>query len=116
MFEPLEVRRLYAASLSQGILTLRGTSASSQISVAIVNRKIVATINGAAQRFTVGSILSISVLTYSGNDTINLSGIGIATVVSSDDGNDTISGSSSADKISGGAGNDRIYGNGGDDR
>ncbi|MFT3883696.1 MAG: hypothetical protein QM703_29215 [Gemmatales bacterium] len=66
--------------------------------------------------FTLGTNLDrLDVNALGGDDSVTLSGVTLATVISGGDGNDTLIGSPQADLIYGGFGNDIIIGGGGND-
>ena len=113
----LEPRRLLAASVDgSGALTVTGSNSNDIISVAIVDRRLVVTINGAGQRFTLSSVHQISILGQSGNDSIDFRTISIPTFARGGGGNDAIFAGAGADRLLGDGGSDELYGGVGSDQ
>ena len=110
------------ATFSSGVLTVSGDSAANSIVVSrdavgriLVNGGAVAVIGGTP---TVANTASIQVSGLAGNDQITLNeanGALPAAQLSGGEGNDTLTGGSSADRLFGQAGNDTLLGNGGID-
>lgn len=116
MFEPLESRRLFSASLNFGNLHIDGTEGADNIRVFTRGLNVVVRDNGQVTRFAAAEVRNIVVSGYGGDDRIDCRG------VRADDceiygfaGNDTLFGGRDGDELSGGDGNDRLYGMGGDD-
>ena len=112
----LELRRLLSATLSGGGLAVTGTESNDVIVVAVVAGRLVARVNGAAERFTRSSVARVVVVGAGGDDDIDVSDTALPALVRGGGGHDVIRGSASADRLLGDAGNDQLYGNGGDDR
>ena len=121
MLETLESRRLLAATLSEGTLTIIGTNRSDRIEV--IRRaddvQIRVELNGAESRFRFFDVERIHISGGRGNDFIEFSGrdggIYFPSNVSGGKGNDTIHTGLGDDTLSGGNGHDRIEGDSGED-
>lgn len=132
--EILEVRSFPAATpitatFNAGLLNIQGTNNADAITVSQVNDQIsVAGIqinsNGRlVSQIAASQVQQILVAGLEGNDTIELSGIGlsegvksvITTTIDGGSGNDTLTGGGANEKLMGGVGDDLIYGRGGDD-
>jgi Ca2+-binding RTX toxin-like protein len=110
-FETLESRRFLSAVLHTGILTVRGQDGMDNTITASLNgsNQIEITINGAAaQDFDVSQVQALIIRTYSGNDTISVTDVGVNTWIASGAGNDVINTGSERDFIYGQTGNDVI--------
>lgn len=118
--ENLETRKMMAtASLSDGVLLIKGGAGNDTIIVRQVDNKISIDNTPISGQ---GSISKIVVYGYGGNDTIRLDGNGVTGqgvtvrgVVYGGGGADFIVGGGGHDLLSGEDGNDTIYGLGGDD-
>src|SRR6266536_250974 len=120
--EPLEPRRLCAATLSSGLLTVTGTSYSDTITfflnpanLAELDVKIGAT----TSRFPLASVKGIVAFGYRGNDLIQISQangvIALPTTMYGGGGNDSLLGGAGKDYLRGDEGNDAIQGVAGND-
>ena len=121
MLETLESRRLLAATLSNGTLTIIGTNRSDRIEVIsrLDDGQVRVELNGTETRFRFGDINRIHISGGRGNDFIEFSGrdggIFFPSNVSGGKGNDVIGTGLGDDTISGGTGHDRIEGDAGED-
>src|SRR5687768_8767453 len=76
LFEYLEERRLLAAVLSNGTLTVVGGNGNDAIALTLANsRTIKVQINQSSQNFTLASVSKIVVRGEAGNDTISMAAI-----------------------------------------
>jgi uncharacterized repeat protein (TIGR03803 family) len=105
------------ATLTNGTLTLTGTSGIDYISLQTDGSgNLTATLNQQmSQAFPLSSITSIDVAGGGGNDTITIAAGVPACSIGGGAGDDTITGGQGNDTINGGAGNDVIAGGPGDD-
>ena len=117
--EPCEPRRLFAATLSDGVLTITGTSRNDFIEADLRDDgRLKVEVNNAEQSFTYSQIKRIVVHGLAGNDSIEFNQrnlINIGAEVRAGDGRDTVEGTDARDTIYGGAGNDRLDGRSGSD-
>jgi Ca2+-binding RTX toxin-like protein len=128
--EGLETRRLFvadgtAALNGAGIVDAAGTSGPDTIVVQATNNNttLEVTINGTPFDFEYSDVNALSILTSSGDDSVTLVGLDVATgrhtvqaaYVNAGDGNDTLLGADGNDTLTGGQGGDSINGGGGDD-
>lgn len=104
------------ASLSNGTLTVEGTSSNDVFSVTVSGSQLTVTRNGVGKSFTAASVNAIHVFAGEGNDVIELSSSPKPVYVDAGMGDDRVYGSPLADTLTGGGGNDRLLGNAGDDR
>jgi uncharacterized protein YkwD len=116
-FQTLEVRDVPAASittnLTNGILTIEGTSGNDTILV----RQVGTNLTAAGQTFAATSVRSIVVSGESGNDTLTVDvSVTKPSRVYGGMGNDTVVGGTGDDMLFGGFGDDRLYGRSGNDR
>lgn len=112
--QSLEPRRLMAATISQGLLTVTGTESADQISLSIGNAAVDVNINGVVQ--SIGAVKKIRVFGLGGDDTIEISrSITRHASIDAGAGNDNVLGGGGSDTIAGFTGDDLIYGNVGDD-
>jgi Ca2+-binding RTX toxin-like protein len=117
MIQSLEPRRLFAASLANGVITIEGTVDSDDIRVGSSPARDILSvrINGALSTFSLKLVTRVVVLTHAGNDQVDLSGTSLPSRVKAGAGNDTLIGGAAGDNINGGAGNDTILGESGPD-
>lgn len=117
--EPCEQRRLFAASLSNGVLTITGTEGNDFIEADLRDDgRFKVEINNREQNFTYSQITRIVVQGLGGNDSIEFNQRNLITIgaeVRAGDGRDTVEGTDARDTIYGGAGNDRLDGRSGSD-
>jgi Ca2+-binding RTX toxin-like protein len=128
--EGLETRRMFvadgtAAINGAGIVEAAGTTGPDTIVVQATNNNttLEVTINGTPFDFIYSDVVSLSILTSSGDDSVTLVGLNTETgqhtapaaYVNAGDGNDTLLGADGNDTLSGAQGNDSIDGGGGDD-
>jgi hypothetical protein len=130
--ERLEMREVPAAvtaTLSNGLLTINGTSQADIIRVNQVNNRIsvqgVKIQSGSSQNADVSaaSVTKIVVNGHGGNDLIDLNSntwansqlLQVKAEVYGGTGDDTVHGTAAGDRIDGGDDNDKMYGYGGDD-
>ena len=125
--EPLELRRLLAASVDgSGVLQVSGTAANDSIVVSAAAAQVLVVINGgAAQSFAATSVKGANIQGLDGNDVIVITAdLPLCTVfggtgndkIAGGDGNETLNGNAGKDQIDGGLGNDKLNGNGGNDK
>lgn len=110
MFESLESRRLFSASLVDGLLTVEGTAGADIVD--IFGSTI--TINGTAQVFNMEEITSVIVKLGEGDDTFT-GGMDRPITIFGGMGNDTLQGGLGAEAIHAGKGNDILRGSFGND-
>jgi Ca2+-binding RTX toxin-like protein len=121
MFETLENRRLLAATLSGGVLTVTGTEGNDIIEVQKRSEsgQLKLELNGTETRYALSDVQKIVIDGLGGDDFIEYSGrrggLNIPGVINGGAGNDTLQGGPANDTIDGGDGNDRIEGKGGND-
>jgi hypothetical protein len=112
--DPLESRRLLTATLDTGLLSVVGTGANDDISVAVSGGNLNVTVNGQNQgTFALTDVNGIEVSGLNGNDSISLAGINVPATLSGGDGNDTLVGGAANDFLSGNDGNDTFFSNDG---
>src|SRR5688572_32264518 len=105
--ESLEPRQLLAASLSDGILRVSGTSAADDIAITLHSRRYRVNINGTTSSFAASAVRELTVRGRGGADDIHLSGpMSSSPNVRGDGGDDTIVGSRRDDLLVGGDGDD----------
>ena len=126
MFQHLEARRLLSSSLSNGLLTVTGTSGNDTITISVSGSNIkVAQTGSSTKSFSSSSVHKIKVSAEGGNDTVTVSssitkpctldgGSGNDNLTSGG-GNDVIDGDAGTDALHGGNGNDTLDGGTGDD-
>jgi Ca2+-binding RTX toxin-like protein len=108
---------MLAATLSNSVLTVTGTSANDVIVLTVASKtQYSITLNGQQSKFATSKVKSIVIDAGAGNDKINVKAA-IAAKVSliGGDGNDTITGGGGAESITGGAGDDSLSGGAGND-
>ncbi len=117
LIEPLEPRQLLSASISDGILQIKGTSAADSIRISR-SRGTLTVLVGAepARTFAASSIDSIRIRAQGGNDNVSpAQNLRLPLVIYGGAGNDTLIGTPGIDKLNGGAGNDSLSGEAGND-
>jgi hypothetical protein len=102
------------ANLSNGLLTMNGTSANDTMTITNSLGLVIATRNGVSSVFSSALVTGASVNGGDGADKITISAA-FPTTLLGGNGNDSIYGGSGNDSIDGGAGNDLLYGNNGND-
>lgn len=103
-------------SLSNGVLSIVGTTGNDRITVSSNGIGLTVTRNGVASVYPVSSVTRIAVQGWAGDDYIEVgSNVAANVLILGGDGNDTLHGGAGNDTIYGGAGNDLIYGHGGND-
>jgi Ca2+-binding RTX toxin-like protein len=128
--ETLEARRLFAITLSNGVVTITGTSGDDVVEFEYRSDvvQIAVTLNGSEKRYAPGLVTKFVVSSGDGNDRIEYSsangGVAVPSFIDAGAGNDivlggpvkdTIHGGDGADHIDGGFGSDQIFGEGGND-
>jgi Ca2+-binding RTX toxin-like protein len=118
-FEPLEPRRLFAASLVGGVLTITGTARHDVIEASLEDDgKLKVEINNAEQEFDYAQVNSFVVEALAGNDSVEFNDenpILKSALIRAGAGRDTVEGTNARDVVFGGTGADRIDGRGGSD-
>ena len=123
MIELLERRRLLAATLVDGVLTVDGTPGHDLILVFTTRHdglirvrlnELGRTGSEVEDQFTANDVRQVVVRAGDGNDRVHI-GLGIGTSVDGGGGNDSLIGGSGDDTLHGGSGNDRMFGGGGND-
>lgn len=120
-FELLEPRRLLAASLANGVLTVTGSNATERIDLFLSSNgsSVVVSIfggtNDSGDQFSLSSISSIHVNALDGFDIVAIAAGVPAVRVDGGAGGDEITGGDGNDSLIGGAGNDFLEGKGGND-
>lgn len=117
LVESLESRAYFSTYLSEGVLHISETNASS-VAVVRTGSSLQVTINGAQSRLPAKTIKQLEIIAGSSSGVlIDVSKAGIKSSITSNStgGNDTIYGSSKSDTIMTSDGNDLIYSLGGDD-
>src|SRR5207248_1605358 len=117
--EPLEQRRLLAASLgADGTLTVQGTAGADSVLLFSDATTITARINKVDTVFNLADVKRNLVLLGGGDDAFtadyqaaNL----LSTTVRGEGGNDSIFGTANNDRLEGGPGNDTLFGGTGND-
>lgn len=110
--DALEPRRLLAATLDAGVLTVTGTDDNEDISIALAGTTLSVTRNGASDGVfdtAVTPVTAILVDAGTGNDSVSLAGVPINATVVGGDGNDTLVGGAGSDSLAGGDGNDIFF-------
>ena len=122
VLEGLEGRRLLAASLDGGVLTVAGTDGADSITVGLnsAGTRYSVNINGDAQTFNVSAVDKLVINAGAGNDKVQFNErngrLTVSPTIDGGDGNDRITGSTRKDKVTGGRGRDFILGAKGNDR
>ena len=105
MFEQLENRRLLAASISNGVLSVVGSIGNDEINIALSETdqtQLVVNMNGTPSQFNVSDITSVSVFAGLGDDRIDIdSDVPFRFFIKCGGGDDY---------VEGGAHNDTVYG------
>jgi hemolysin type calcium-binding protein len=123
--ERLETRRLFAANLADGVLTVEGTDAGDVISLVARSSTLTVRVNAERTVFNLDAVDEVLVNALGGNDRITLGRLNVPAAVdagSGDDrvtagrGDDVITGGDGDDRISAGAGDDQLFGAAGSDR
>src|SRR3954464_13439471 len=112
--DSLECRQHLSATLTNGVLSVKGTTASEVIVVVPTADKIVVQIKSVKQTFAKTAVTSVVIAGGDGNDKI-LCDLGRAVKIDGGNGDDLVTGTELNDTITGGAGNDVIQGQGGND-
>ena len=131
MIDTLESRKLLAATLADGVLTVEGTARNDVIHVSLSSDGETITVRESSggrfrrgepteTEFAAADVESIVVNAGAGNDTITLSGkrrtpLEIPATLNGGEGDDNLFGAAGADSISGDAGDDLIAGGPGAD-
>lgn len=131
MIQPLEGRRLLAAALVDGVLTVTGTAQRDAITVSISkDGETITVTESVAKRFrkakatttefAAADVESVIVNAGAANDSVRIAGNKttdwtIPTSLNGGDGADRLSGGNGADVLNGDAGEDDLFGNGGAD-
>src|SRR5258706_10721722 len=118
--EQLEARRLLAATLVNGVLTVVGTAGDDNITVSYRadTKWFNVGVNGQGTSFGHAHVDRIIIFGLAGNDMISAShvaGFKPGVIIKGGDGNDYIKGGRNRDLLIGGAGDDSIFGNASDD-
>lgn len=112
---PPETTPTVDASLSDGVLWIKGTSGADEITVAVNAGKYIVTVGEGSVEFAASLVTSMYIEGGAGNDFITLAETAVGALVVGGDGHDTILGTANADTIHGTAGNDSISAGGGND-
>jgi ELWxxDGT repeat protein len=104
------------ASVSSGVLSVRGTILDDKITLALNGPSIEVTRDGISRSVTAASVTSIVIAAGDGNDTVSIGSGILGAYIDGGTGNDLLSGGDGKDTLSGGAGKNTLLGNGGDDR
>jgi Ca2+-binding RTX toxin-like protein len=132
--ESLENRRLFAVTLTNGVLAIDGTDAGDTISVTSRATTVTVRVNadrttynfadvdavtinglGGDDKISLGNRLDVPALIDGGGSDDRITGGRADDVITGGDGNDRISGGAGDDQLFGGAGSDRLLGGDGDD-
>jgi hypothetical protein len=104
------------ASISNGVLSVLGTSTADTISLTSSGSTLRVTRDLFSQNFSLSSLTDILIDTGAGDDTITLAPTVHASLILAGRGNDIVTGGNNNDTLYGGYGNDRLFGKGGNDR
>lgn len=104
------------ASLSNGVLTINGTSGDDVIGVSLKQSVYTVTMGGASVSFASAGVSSLEILCGDGNDRVDASSAVVPGYMLGGAGNDTLIGGIGNDTLSGGGGKDSLVGNAGNDR
>jgi hypothetical protein len=116
VFEPLEARRLFAATLNElGTLVVGGTDGPDVIRVWTRGDTVVVRDNGQVTTFPAADVRGVMVMGLGGNDRVNCRGVSVNCQILGGEGDDVLAGGRGSDEISGHDGHDRLYGMAGDD-
>src|SRR5215212_8316166 len=116
LVEPLEPRRLLAATLSStGLLTVNGTTGRDFIVLSTVSTNIRVRINASVQTFANSAVKSIKVLSGSSDDNVIADRLLRGASFDLGTGEDFLTATNYNDTILGGTGGDSVEGNGGND-
>jgi hypothetical protein len=116
MFEQLETRRMFAAALNAGLLSITGTSTHDTILISLSGDQLSVSENTVVTNFNAADVTTISVLAGSGNDYVSLgSNLSKPAYIRGQNGHDTLRGAGGPDSLYGDAGKDIIRGFGGAD-
>jgi Ca2+-binding RTX toxin-like protein len=119
VLEVLERRRLLAANLADGVLTVTGTDADDVIVLSHDGTTLSVDDNGVVSMFALADVASVRMLGLAGNDMLQVmddSGTFFAPIHSDGGaGDDFIDGAAGDDVLVGGEGNDYLFGYGGHD-
>lgn len=114
--EPLESRRLLAASLEGDLLHITGTAAADEIRVFASAGDVVARVNRVEHAFARSAVRGLVVDAFRGNDHVEISArLALPATLLGSGGNDTLIGGPAADRLDGGTGDDVLHGTAGDD-
>jgi Ca2+-binding RTX toxin-like protein len=117
--ESLETRRVLAASLLDGVLTIEGTHRSDKISVVLSGEfsdQLRVAVNKSVTFFTLAEVSEIQVFAGKGNDRVHISDdVLLSALIDGGKGNDWLRGGGGHDIILAGLGNDHADGGLGDD-
>ena len=116
MIESLESRRLLAASLDGGVLTVTGTELNDRISIGVRGTQVVVLDGRTFFRFDAAAVDRVVVDALGGGDSVSLSDtLTKPATVNGGAGNDRLRGGGGTDTLNGGEGNDALDGGAGDD-
>ncbi len=114
--ENLENRRLFAASLVDGVLTADGTGGNDDLRLDLVGGQILVHLNGATDgSFAPADVQSIRLNGLGGDDTLRVGNGIMGVTLDGGDGNDTLLGGQNNDTLLGQNGIDTLDGKGGAD-
>lgn len=115
--QPLEPRRLLAASLANGVLTVTGTESAEVIEVFRENDRVQVRLTpGPDSSFLAWAVARVVVGALGGADRVTVgTSVLLPTSLSGGAGNDTLTGGNGPDTIDGGGGNDQVLGRAGND-
>src|SRR5689334_564798 len=113
--EQLESRRLLSASLSNGVLTVLGTSGDDRLTISRTVDDVAVNLNGTEQRFKFNQVSLVLVDVGVGADEVILGKLPIKSQIKGGRGNDSLSGGANRDSLLGQGGDDYLFGGGGND-
>ena len=113
--ETLESRRLLAATLTDGVLTIDGTAAADSIRVSQSGSTITVRDGVTTTTIDAGQVDEVVINAGDGNDRVRADRLARPAIVDGGAGDDRIYGGNDDDILDGGDGDDRLYGRGGDD-
>lgn len=114
--EPLEPRRLLAATLEGEVLRVTGTAVNDRITIYAEGDRLVARVNAAQQTFALADVSALWLDAHRGDDHVELAErLRLPATLRGSGGDDTIYGGALDDRIDGGGGDDVLHGRAGDD-
>lgn len=117
MFEQLETRQHLSVSISNGVLTINGTSGADRVDLSVSSGKLIVKENGVTKASPYQSSLNSVVINFgAGNDKLYTNYGVRGLTVNGGDGDDYLLGSWNADVIDAGNGHDYVHARPGNDR